>query len=219
MRVLIVEDERQLAETVAKGLRRHGLSVDVAFDGVDGLTKAIDNDYAVVLLDRDLPRMHGDEVCRQLVAERPGSRVLMLTAAAAIDDIVGGLSVGADDYLAKPFAFAELLARVVALGRRSGQATPSVLRAGEVELDPSQFRVTRAGTEIVLTSREFAVLHVLIKEPGRVVSAERLLELAWDDQADPFTAAVRVIMSRLRAKLGQPSLIETVVGRGYRLVA
>lgn len=217
MRVLIIEDEQRLAETIARGLRRHGMATDVAFDGRSGLGKAQLNAYDVIILDRDLPELHGDEVCRRLDADGHRSRVLMLTAATALDDLVEGFGIGADDYLAKPFDFAELVVRVHALGRRASGVAPATLRHDDLELDPIRSRVTRNGCAVELTAREFAVLHLLMIEPGRVVSAEELLERAWDEHADPFTTAVRVIMSRLRAKLGEPALITTVVGKGYRL--
>jgi DNA-binding response OmpR family regulator len=217
VRVLIVDDEVQLATTLARGLRRRGLTVDVAHRGDDALEKAAENAYDVVVLDRDLPVLHGDEVCRRLVADRPGTRVLMLTAAASLDDLVAGLGLGADDYLVKPFRFAELVARIAALARRTAPAAPAVLRAGDVTLDPARFEAVRGDRPLHLTPREFAVLEALLRSPGQVLSAEQLFELAWDDRADPFTSSVRVIVSRLRAKLGAPELIHTVVGRGYRV--
>lgn len=205
-----------LASTIARGLRRRGYAVDVASDGEEGLGKALVNDYDVVLLDRDLPGIHGDEVCRQIRLARREARILMLTAAASLDDLVGGLALGADDYLTKPFRFAELVARVQALGRRGGPSAPTTLLVADVELDPARHVVRRAGAPVRLTAREFAVLEVLLRADGQVVSAEELLEKAWDELADPFTSSVRVIISRLRSKLGEPSVIETVVGRGYR---
>lgn len=206
-----------LASTIARGLRRRGYAVDVASDGEEGLGKALVNDYDVVLLDRDLPGIHGDEVCRQIRLARREARILMLTAAASLDDLVGGLALGADDYLTKPFRFAELVARVQALGRRGGPSAPTTLLVADVELDPARHVVRRAGAPVRLTAREFAVLEVLLRADGQVVSAEELLEKAWDELADPFTSSVRVIISRLRSKLGEPSVIETVVGRGYRV--
>jgi len=217
VRLLIVEDEPTLANTVARGLRRRGFAVDVATDGEDGLGKALVNDYDVVVLDRDLPRVHGDDVCRQLRAHGRNARILMLTAAAALDDLVDGLALGADDYLTKPFRFAELVARVQALGRRSGRDEPAMLGVADLEVDPARHEVRRAGTTIRLTAREFAVLEVLMRAGGGVVSGEELLEKAWDEFADPFTSSVRVIVSRVRSKLGEPSVIQTVVGRGYRV--
>jgi DNA-binding response OmpR family regulator len=217
VRLLIVEDEPSLAETLAKGLRRRGFAVDVALDGTVGLGKALVNDYDVVVLDRDLPGVHGDEVCRRLAEEGRAARVIMLTAAASLDDLVGGLSLGADDYLTKPFRFEELVARVEALGRRGSGSTPAVLTVADLVIDAARHDVRRAGQPVRLTAREMAVLELLAQADGRTVSAEQLLEKAWDDQADPFTTSVRVIVSRLRAKLGDPPLIHTVIGRGYRM--
>lgn len=219
MRVLIVEDERQLADTVARGLRREGMAVDVAYDGNDGHEKASITTYDVIVLDRDLPGMTGDELCRELSASGAMSRVLMLTASGTVADRVEGLSLGADDYLAKPFAFAELIARVRALGRRATPASPPVLTAADVELDSARREVRRSGTEIDLTRKEFGVLEVLMASDGAVVSSEELLERVWDENADPFTTTVRVTMMTLRRKLGDPPLIETVVGSGYRIKA
>jgi DNA-binding response OmpR family regulator len=217
MRILIVEDHRELAETLAAGLRREGMAVDVAFDGTDGLERTGLNRYDVVVLDRDLPGVHGDDVCRALVASRYAARLLMLTAAATIEDRVDGLSAGADDYLPKPFAFAELVARVRALGRRSQPAVPPVLTHGDLRLDPARRVTLRAGRRLDLSPKEFAVLELLLAAGGRVVSAEELLERAWDEAADPFTHTVKVTVSRLRRKLGDPPLIETVAQAGYRL--
>ena len=218
MRVLVVEDEEVMAEAVARGLRREGMAVDVALDGGAALEKAALNDYDVVVLDRDLPEVHGDDVCRALVAGPPTTaRILMLTAAGQVDDKVAGLGLGADDYLAKPFAFAELVARVRALGRRAGAPRPPVLRAGDVALDPARRTATRAGVLLALTRKELAVLEVLLAAAGAVVSAEELLEKAWDEHADPFTNTVRVTVMNLRRKLGAPALVETVPGAGYRI--
>ncbi len=217
VRVLIVDDEEQLAATLARGLRRHGMTVDVAHRGDEAIEKAGSTAYDVVVLDRDLPGVHGDDVCRRLATDRPDTRVLMLTAAASLDDLVAGLGLGADDYLVKPFRFAELTARLAALGRRAGAAAPTVLRWGDLTLDPGRFEVRRGDRPIVLTPREFGVLEALLRSPGRVLSAEQLFELAWDERADPFTSSVRVIVSRLRSKLGPPELVHTVVGRGYRI--
>ncbi len=217
MRVLIVEDEQVLADAIAMGLRRAAIAVDVAYDGAGALERTSVNDYDVVVLDRDLPRVHGDEVCRQLVAEGTNARILMLTAAGELDDKVTGLALGADDYLAKPFAFAELMARVRALARRSVPPLPPVLERGGVRLDPNRREVTRDGHPIVLTNKEFAVLEVLMRGQGTVVSAEHLLEKAWDEYIDPFTNVVRVTIMTLRRKLGDPPVIETVPGAGYRL--
>lgn len=217
MRVLVVEDERVLADTIATGLRREAMAVDVAYDGAAALERTSVNDYDVVVLDRDLPRVHGDEVCRRLVADGAAARVLMLTAAGELDDKVEGLTIGADDYLAKPFAFVELIARIRALGRRSTPPLPPVLERADVRLDPARRVVTRGGRTIDLTPKEFAVLEVLMRGQGTVVSAEQLLEKAWDENIDPFTNVVRVTMMTLRKKLGEPQVIETVPGAGYRL--
>jgi DNA-binding response OmpR family regulator len=217
MRVLVVEDHRELADLLAGGLRREGLAVDVAYDGAQALRRTSVNRYEVVVLDRDLPALHGDEVCRTLLAERYPARVLMLTAAATIEDRVDGLSSGADDYLPKPFAFAELVARVRALARRAQPAVPPILVHGELRLDPGRRLATRNGRRLELSPKEFAVLELLLTAQGRVVSAEELLERAWDEAADPFTATVKVTISRLRRKLGEPPLVETVPHAGYRL--
>jgi DNA-binding response OmpR family regulator len=217
MRVLVAEDERRVADAVARGLRREGVAVDIAPDGAAALFKARVTDYDVVVLDRDLPEVHGDDVCRALATEQPATKVLMLTASGTLDDLVDGLALGADDYLPKPFAFAELVARVHALARRNGQARPPVLQAGEVELDPARREVRRAGVPIELTPKEFGVLEALMAADGAVVSAEELLEHVWDANADPFSNIVSVTLTRLRRKLGAPPLIETVVGKGYRL--
>ncbi|MBA9004529.1 response regulator transcription factor [Thermomonospora cellulosilytica] len=217
MRVLIVEDERVLADAIATGLRREAHAVDIAYDGAGALERTSVNEYDVVVLDRDLPRVHGDDVCRQLVGERYPARILMLTAAGELDDRVEGLSIGADDYLAKPFAFAELVARVRALGRRAAAPLPPVLERAGIRLDPARREVRRDGRPIELTRKEFAVLEVLMRADGAVVSSERLLEKAWDEHIDPFTNVVRVTMMTLRKKLGEPQPIETVPGVGYRL--
>jgi two-component system, OmpR family, response regulator VanR len=217
VRVLVAEDERRVAEAVARGLRREGMAVDVAFDGASALDKARLYPYDVVVLDRDLPELHGDEVCRSLRADDTDSRVLMLTAAAGVDDLVDGLSLGADDYLAKPFAFAELLARLRALARRSRPALPATLRSGELELDPARHTVSRDGRAVELTPKEFAVLEALMEADGAVVSNDALVERVWDENADPFTNSVRMAVLRLRRKLGSPPVIETVKGAGYRL--
>jgi DNA-binding response OmpR family regulator len=217
MRVLIAEDEPRVAAAVARGLRREGLAVDVASDGSEALLKARITRYDVVVLDRDLPEVHGDEVCRLLTAERPETRVLMLTAASEIEDRVEGLALGADDYLTKPFAFAELVARVRALGRRAGPARPPVLERGGVTLDPARREVLRDGSSVALSPKEHAVLEVLLEADGAVVSTEELLERAWDEQVDPLTNSVRMVVMTLRRKLGAPPVIETVAGAGYRL--
>ncbi|GAA4237495.1 response regulator transcription factor [Actinomadura meridiana] len=217
VRVLVVEDERVLADAIATGLRREALAVDVAYDGAGALERAGINDYDVIVLDRDLPRVHGDDVCKQLVSQRYPARIIMLTAAGELDDRVEGLSIGADDYLAKPFAFAELIARVRALGRRAAAPLPPVLERAGITLDPSRREVARDGRPVELTRKEFAVLEVLLSGDGAVVSSEQLLEKAWDEHIDPFTNVVRVTMMTLRKKLGDPPVIETVPGVGYRL--
>ncbi|MGE4427398.1 MAG: response regulator transcription factor [Solirubrobacteraceae bacterium] len=217
MRVLVAEDHPRVADAVARGLRRGGLAVDVAGDGVTALAKARVHDYDVVVLDRDLPELHGDEVCRTLNAEVPTTRVLMLTAAGTTDDLVAGLALGADDYLAKPFRFAELTARVGALARRSGPVLPAVLRRGDVELDPAAHRARRAGLDLDLTPKEFGVLRELMAAEGHVVSTEALLARVWDENVDPFTNTVRMVLVTLRRKLGDPPPIETVRGVGYRM--
>jgi DNA-binding response OmpR family regulator len=217
VRVLVVEDDAEMAEALGVGLRRTGMVVDVAPDGPSGLERALDHDYDVVVLDRDLPGLPGDRICRELVGVRSRSRVLMLTAAASTEDLVGGLGLGADDYLAKPFDFAVLVARIRALFRRAQPAIPPVLRHGDVELDAGQRRVTRGGRPVELSPKEFGVLELLLAAEGRTVSAEELLERVWDEAADPFTNAVKITVSRLRAKLGEPPLIQTVARAGYRV--
>jgi DNA-binding response OmpR family regulator len=217
MRVLVVEDHPRLAETVATVLRREGMAVDVAFDGREALGRVALADYDVVVLDRDLPGVHGDEVCRSMVADGRPSRVLMLTAAGAVEDRIEGLGIGADDYLPKPFHLAELVARVRALSRRSRPALSPTLSYGDLELDSARRRVTRGGRPVPLSPKEFAVLELLLGAEGAVVSSEQMLERAWDDAVDPFTNTVRMTVSRLRAKLGDPPVIETVVPVGYRI--
>lgn len=217
MRVLVVEDHPKLALTVATGLRHAGMAVDVAFDGRDALEHVAGADYDVVVLDRDLPAIHGDDVCRRLIADGGTARVLMLTAAGDLADRVHGLGLGADDYLAKPFEFPELVARIRALSRRPGSSTPPVLTHGDLTLDPARRSATRAGRELALNPKEFAVLEVLLAAQGAVVSSEQLLERVWDEHADPFSQAVKTTISRLRAKLGNPPVIETVAKSGYRM--
>lgn len=217
MRVLVIEDDQELAETIAAGLRHARMAVDVALDGEDGLTRALVNDYDVIVLDRDLPRLHGDEVCARLVDGGGRSRLLMLTAAATNDDLIDGLGLGADDYLSKPFDFPVLVARIGALARRAQPSIPPVLTAGDVVLDIAKRSAHRAGRRLELTPKEFGVLEQLLAAQGRVVSAEELLARVWDEAADPFTAAVKVTVSRLRAKLGEPPLIHTVAKAGYRI--
>ncbi|HEX5294043.1 MAG TPA: response regulator transcription factor [Streptosporangiaceae bacterium] len=216
MRVLVVEDQAGLAADIADGLRDQGIGADVALDGSAGIEKALLNSYDVVVLDRDLPRVHGDAVCAALAASPSIARILMLTAAATVGDRVDGLNLGADDYLTKPFAFAELVARVRALARRSPAAAPVTVR-GELVFDRARRRVSRAGRLISLTRKELSVLEELLIADGAVVSAEELLERVWDENADPFTRTVTVTIARLRRKLGEPDLIDTVVGSGYRM--
>jgi DNA-binding response OmpR family regulator len=217
MRVLVVEDEGQLAEAVARGLRREGMAVDVAVDGDDGYYKASHTRYDVVVLDRDLPGMSGDEICRRLTEDDALTRVMMLTASVGVEDRVAGLALGADDYLPKPFAFPELVARVRALGRRTTPAAPPVLRAGDLELDSAKRTVTRSGRPIDLARKEFGILETLLTADGAVVSNDDLLHGVWDENADPLTTTVRVTMMTLRRKLGEPAIIHTVVGSGYRI--
>ncbi|MEV4198318.1 response regulator transcription factor [Micromonospora globbae] len=217
MRVLLVEDEQPLAGYIAVGLRKHGFAVDVAFDGRSALDKCALTAYDVVVLDRDLPVLHGDAVCRWL-AQDGAARILMLTASGTVEDRVGGLTLGADDYLGKPFAFSELVARVRALARRSAPARPPVLRRADVVLDPARRAAERAGRLLSLTPKEFGVLEELLAAGGDVVSAETLLEKVWDEHADPFTNAIRITIGTLRRKLGDPPLIETVTGAGYRMI-
>ena len=217
MRVLVIEDFEVLATAIGAGLRREGMAVDVVLDGDDALEHLAVTRYDVVVLDRDLPGTHGDEVCRRLVAGPSGSRVLMLTAASTVKERVDGLGLGADDYLPKPFDFAELVARVRALARRSVAPLPPVLEAADVSLDPNRRVAFRAGRRLDLSPKEFAVLECLLSSPGRLLSAEDLLERVWDEAADPFTTAVKTTIRRLRAKLGAPPLIHTVREGGYRI--
>ncbi len=216
MRVLVVEDNPVVADAVAEGLRDQGMAVDVAYDGPAGLEKAAVNTYDVVILDRDLPRLHGDVLCQQIVDSPGTSRILMLTAAALVEDRVEGLNLGADDYLVKPFDFSELVARVRTLARRS-PSTPPVLTRGDLVVDRTRRAVTRAGQPVPLARKELGVLEVLVSADGAVVTAEQLLEQVWDEHADPFTNAVAVTILRLRRRLGQPPVIETVSGGGYRI--
>jgi len=217
MRLLVVEDEEIMADALARGLRRAGYAVDVVTDGAAALDQVGLNHYDVVLLDRDLPLVHGDEVCRTLVRDRAPARVLMLTAAGTVAEKVDGFALGADDYLPKPFAFAELLARVEALARRTTPAVPPLIRVGEVHIDTARRTVTRAGRPVRLTLKEYGVLAELARARGAVVSAEELMERVWDEHADAFSNAVRVTMVGLRRKLGEPAVIETLRGVGYRL--
>ncbi len=217
MRVLLAEDEERLANTIARGLRREGMAVDVVLDGRAALEKTAVNNYDVVVLDRNLPLVHGDDVCRALVGRQSLSRILMLTAAGSIEDRVAGLSIGADDYLPKPFALQELVARIRALGRRAVPPVPPVLTRGNLTLDPSRHTAERTGVDLSLTKKEFGLLEVLLAAEGRVVSAEEILEKVWDENTDPFTNVVRVTIMTLRKKLGDPPLVETVTGVGYRI--
>jgi two-component system, OmpR family, response regulator VanR len=217
VRVLLAEDHPGVAKSIATGLRRHGAAVDVAPDGGEALYLARVHPYDVVVLDRDLPAVHGDDVCRTLNSEQPDTKVLMLTASRSTEDIVSGLSLGADDYLLKPFRFAELVARVEALARRAGSARPAVLSRGDVALDPARRTVTRAGRDVDLARKEFGVLHALMAAGGDVVSTEDLLASVWDANVDPFSNIVRMTVMKLRRKLGEPNAIETVAGVGYRM--
>ena len=216
MRVLVIEDDAELSEAIGVGLRREQMAVDIAPVGSAGLDRALVTGFDVIVLDRDLPGVHGDDVCSQLVAAGCRSRVLMLTAAATIENRVDGLTLGADDYLPKPFAFAELVARIRSLARRS-PSRPPVAFCGDLAVDLVRRRVSRAGRPVTLTRKEFGVLEVLLAADGGVVSAEELLEKVWDEHADPFSNTVAVTLARLRRKLGDPPLIETVTGVGYRL--
>jgi DNA-binding response OmpR family regulator len=217
VRVLVIEDDRELAEAIGSGLRLEQMAVDVAFDGDSGLERALVSGYDVLVLDRDLPGMHGDDLCAHLVREGCRSRVLMLTAAATIEDRVDGLGIGADDYLPKPFAFAELVARIRALFRRAQPALPPVLESRGLRLDPARRTASRNGQPLDLGPKEFGALELLLAARGRVVSAEELLDRVWDEMADPFTTSVKVTISRLRRKLGDPAVIETVAQAGYRI--
>jgi DNA-binding response OmpR family regulator len=217
MRVLVVEDQRMLADAIAEGLRREAMAVDIAYEGDGALERLAVNDYDVVLLDRDLPGVHGDEVCAAVVRSGGSARVLMLTAAGSVRDRVAGLNLGADDYMPKPFDFSELVARVRALGRRAQPARAPVLARAGISLDPVRFEVRRDGREIRLSRKEFAVLAELLRAEGAVVSAEQLLEKAWDENTNPFTNVIRVTVMSLRRKLGDPPAVHTVHGVGYQL--
>lgn len=217
MRVLIVEDETYLADAIARGLRECGMAVDLAADGKVALEKTGLYEYDVVVLDRDLPEIHGDEVCRRLVGSPAGPRVLMLTASTTVDEVIEGLALGADDYLRKPFAFGELVARVTALARRAERAQPPVLLRGELRLDPLKREAWRGERQLSLTPKELSVLQILLEADGAIVSPEALLERAWDEHADPFSNAMRMVVMTLRRKLGEPQPVETVRGFGYRI--
>jgi len=217
VRILVAEDEKIMADAIAEWLRREAFAVDVVHDGDAALERLAVNEYDVVVLDRDLPVVHGDDVCRTIVDSGMPARVLMLTAAAAVRDRVAGLALGADDYLPKPFAFAELSARVHALIRRAGRAAPPVLERAGIRLDPARREVFRDGRPVPLANKEFAVLTELLRAGGAVVSTEQLLERAWDEHIDPFTNVVRVTVMKLRRKLGEPQVVRTVPGVGYQL--
>ena len=217
MRVLLVEDHAKLATTVAKGLRRVGMAVDVVFDGEDALSHLASTDYDVGVLDRDLPKLHGDEVCKALVAQGSRARVLMLTAADTIENRVDGLSLGADDYLPKPFAFAELVARIRALGRRGQPSRLPVLACGEIQLDTIHRVATRGGRRLELSPKELTVLELLLAADGQPLTTEELLRRGWDEYTDAFSSVVKVTINRLRGKLGDPAVIETLPRAGYRI--
>lgn len=217
MRVLVVEDDEALADVIARGLRQEALAVDLANDGTEALHKTELTTYDVVVLDRDLPGVHGDDVCHHLAGGENGERILMLTASGTLDDRVAGLELGADDYLPKPFDMKELVARIRALGRRSSSAVPPVLTWNDIEVDTGRRSAIRGTRDLNLTRKEFGVLEVLMAADGRVVSSEELLERVWDEHADPFTNAIRITIMTLRRKLGEPAVIETVVGVGYQL--
>jgi DNA-binding response OmpR family regulator len=217
VKVLVAEDFEVLARSIGTGLRREGMAVDVVLNGTDALARLAATRYDVVILDRDLPGVGGDDICRQLAHDRSGTRVLMLTAAGTIEDRVDGLSLGADDYLPKPFAFAELVARVRALARRAAPPLPPTLSCGDITLDPARRPALRAGRRLDLSPKEFALLECLLAAPGLVLPAEELLERVWDEAADPFTSAVKHTIHRLRAKLGDPPVIETIREGGYRI--
>jgi DNA-binding response OmpR family regulator len=217
MRLLVVEDRKAMADSIARSLRREGIAVDVAYDGRSALGLAAVNSYEVVVLDRDIPGVHGDDVCRQLSGG--ATRILMLTASGTVEDRVEGLSLGADDYLRKPFALVELVARIRALGRRAIPALPPILTVGDLTVDPNRRVAVRSGRLLILTNKEFAVLEVLTAAGGRVVSAEELHERVWDVHADPFSNTLRVTLANLRRKIGDPPMISTVIGAGYQLVA
>jgi DNA-binding response OmpR family regulator len=217
VRVLVIEDDEELAQAVAIGLRRATMAVDVALDGPSGLERALLNEYDVIVLDRDLPGLHGDDVCAELIKAESRSRVLMLTAAATTEDLVNGLGIGADDYLPKPFDFPVLVARIGALARRAHPASPPVLQHEDIVVNTAQRRAHRGSRQLDLAPKEFGVLELLLASKGRTVSAEELLDRVWDEAADPFTKTVKVTISRLRAKLGDPPVIDTVAKSGYRI--
>lgn len=217
MRVLVVEDEEMLAGAIAEGLRQEAFAVDVVHDGEAALERLSVNDYDVMVLDRDLPKLHGDEVCRRTVSDTSEIKILMLTVSTTVAERVAGLSLGADDYLVKPFAFAELVARIRTLGRRVRQSAPPVLERAGIRLDPHLRETCRDGRFVPLSRKEFAVLEELMRAQGGPVSAEQLLERVWDENIDPFTTIVRVTIRSLRRKLGAPGVVETITGVGYRI--
>ncbi len=217
MRVLVVEDHQRLATAVAQGLRLEGMAVDIAYDGAEAIAHTTVNDYDVVVLDRDLPKIHGDDVCRSLTASASHTRVLLLTAATTIRDRVAGLDLGADDYLSKPFDFSELVARVRALGRRAVTPLPPIHYREDLTLDPARRVAFRGDRRLELSPKEFAVLEHLLAADGRVVSSEELLTRVWDEEVNPFTTTVKTTVRRLRLKLGEPPLIDTVREGGYRI--
>lgn len=217
MRILVAEDERVLADLVAEGLRKRAMAVDVVYDGAAASEHLAVHDYDVLVLDRDLPEVHGDDICRELAQAGARTRILMLTAASSVPERVAGLGLGADDYLPKPFDYSELVARVRALARRAEAPVPPILERHGIVLHSHTLQVFRDGRHLPLSRKEYAVLETLMRADGAVVSAETLLEKAWDEHTDPFTTVVRVIVSRLRAKLGEPACVETVPGAGYRL--
>ncbi|WP_157254385.1 response regulator transcription factor [Nonomuraea typhae] len=214
MRVLVVEDEEQMADAIARGLRLNAMAVDVAYDGQEALDLASYIDYSVIVLDRDLPAVHGDDVCRELMSR---SRIIMLTAAGQLHDRVDGLTLGADDYLVKPFAFAELVARVRTLARRTDRGEAPVLERAGIRLDPARRTVTRDGADVGLNRKEFDVLHELLRAGGKLLTSIELRRKVWDEYADGGTGVLRVTLTSLRRKLGTPAVIENVPGRGYRL--
>lgn len=218
VRILVVEDDAMLADAIARGLRQVGMAVDLARDGADALEKAAVNSYDVVVLDRHIPVIHGDEVCRRLVASPDAAPILMLTSSGTVADRVAGLAIGADDYLSKPFATPELIARLHALHRRGRGVNPPVLHRGDLVVEPAKRIASRSGRSLNLTRKEFGVLEVLLTADGQVVSAEELLEHVWDEHTNPFTNVVRVTMMTLRRKIGDPPVIETVIGVGYRIL-
>jgi DNA-binding response OmpR family regulator len=217
MRILVIEDVRRLADDIAEGLRDHGMAVDIAYDGLEAAAKINVNPYDVLVLDRDLPGLRGDVLSRMVSESENPAMVLMLTAADSPGDRVGGLSLGADDYLPKPFHFPELVLRVRALARRRPTASSRIYRAAGIELDPLRRTVIRDGEPVDLSAKEFGVLEALLRAAPGVLSAEKLLEAVWDENADPFTKTVQVTIGRLRRKLGEPQVIQTIPSAGYQV--